>query len=474
MIITRDIIADNFSIKVLNPDGIENTVDKDFIIRAINGAKSYLIKEKNVKPGQKIIIIHNAWPDYVVWFFAAAELGLSFVVSDYPRLNNSVSVQKKLSLYGSLDLVITYPGVEISNFFSDDQNKIIEWNEFLTYPPERADEIWANEKSILIYSTSSGTTGTPKVIKHSHEFFYRLAKRNAALYNLSLDDRCLHSKSLHHGSVTGVYFLPTIMSCSHHFHTRIHPKTPALPWVRWAEKHNINRLFLMQETIEQFSFNITPSIKNQGKKFLYILSKIDDNSIQKIIYRGGYRISSIFGCTETSGPLFLPTWSHKTKRAILTHYMGKPLDDFYKLTLNDKNLLEVTMPDGEVVCTGDRFEIIDNQWIYRGRENTYKINGVPLYLDLLIDCLENFFKKNHGDFFDLVIDSEHDMIYIRLNSPYKLYKINEHIKKQIVSQDDSNNPYIIHKQIIGPRSDFITGIKFDPEEIRIRCRQINI
>lgn len=468
-IITRDVVNKNFLLKVLEADRTINTYDKQDIINGIDRAKTYLIEEKKVRPGQKIVLITNTWPYYLIWFLAAAELGLSFVVSDYPKLKNSFSVKKKLSLYGSLDLVIGDLEQNIWNYFTENEYQKVDIKK-ISYPSDKhKNEIWANDDSILIYSTSSGSTGTPKVIKHTHDFFYKLLERNAKIYKLSPQDKCLHSKGLHHGSVTGVYFLPTLKYCSNHYYSSIHDgSVPPKEWVGWIQEEHINRLFLMHDTIDYFVDNLKLKKKLSDQGEIYVLAPLKEDHIRKLTVDFRYKIWSIFGCTETSGPLFLPLIKHTDRDR---KNMGRILDEFYKISINNNGLLEVVMPNGETVCTGDRFRIDKKDWIFEGRKDLYRLNGIPIYMDVLTEFIENFTKGQNQDFFDIVIDSEENKIYIRTNEFIDLDQLNSYLDEEIYL--DSKKSYKIHQQIVEKREKFITGIKFDPEEIRLMCRQLN-
>lgn len=474
--ITQKILNDDFNLKVLLPSGKLYPYNRDFIIRCVNGAKTYLIKEKKVKPGQKIILINNAWPFYIIWFLAAADLGLSFVVSDYPKLSNSFSTQKKLSLYGSIDYVIGNADQDIWHYFIDSESQRIDFEDYFTYSDEYKDEFWATENSVLIYSTSSGSTGTPKVISHTHEFFYQLAKRNVHLYNLQSYDKCLHSKGLHHGSVTGVYFLPTIIACNHHYYGEIHNENAIPPsvWTKMIQDEKISRLFLMNDTLDSFSQNLDCERRKHNNLDVYVLSSITQDSIDNIVRKNKYSIHSIFGCTETSGPLFLQTITPQNVESFERVNMGPLLDHFYHIELNSDNILQVRMPNGDIVSTGDRFSIKNGNYYYEGRTGLYRIGETTIFFNLLIEAVENFLRKSHQTFFDLVIDKEAKKTWIRVDEEINLKRLNKFLKKNIIVPPyQFLETYMIHGQIVGSRQQFITGIKFDPEEIRIRCRQIN-
>lgn len=465
----------DFKLKILHRGGIIEEVNRDFIIDAVGHVKTYLINTHHVQPGQKVVLTNNSWPDYLITFLAVAELGLSFVVTDYPKLGNSFSVHKKLSLYGSIDHVIGHPlqDDDIWNYFQE--SNCIKFNllECFKSTGEHKDTISATEESILIYSTSSGSTGTPKVVEHNHRFFSELLHRNAKIYGLNNADRCLHNKGLHHGSVTGVFFLPTLKYCAYHYYTDLFNNAcPPSEWVDWIQKEKMTRVFLMTKSLDEFCEHLNIDNCLHKELNLYVLSYVDKQHIEKISKENCCKIWSIFGCTETSGPLFLPCIDQNINPETFDRtMMGSVLDDFYKLSL-DNGILQVTMPTGEVISTGDRFEVRNETWHHLGRDTLYRLKNGTIFFDVLVECIESYTKTHHQDFFDLVIDKEEDSIYIRINEVLDLDSLNRFIETEIVTNSETRQNYVVHKQLVGKREDFITGIKFDPEEVRLRCRKI--
>lgn len=469
--ITRDIINKNLtvtSLRLNNNQIVKEKHNYTNVIKKINRIKNYLLNEKNAKPGDKIILANFFWPDYLAWFFACSELGIVFVVSDYPK---SEVALKKLEVYGNIDYIVydhhCPPG------FVNLTDKLINSTDANNYSNDSESGIYVNNDSVFMLATSSGTTGTPKVITHTHGFFYDLLERNARLYNLKDEQKCIHSKGLHHGSVTGVYFLPTIKYCSNHYHAPF----KFLPsdqneiesifdqsWVKMIQDEQINMCLMFYDQIEALNNYLDIENRTHDDLTIYVLSKVKPEIVNNLVGKFKYPIKSIFGCTETSGPLFLPEINVNNYTDFNPSNLGGLLDDFYDIELND-SMLEVTMPDSAKIVTGDRIEIVNGDYIFLGRENLYRIKGETLHLNLLNEVTEDILSLKRENDFDIVVDQDYQKIYIRVNTEIDLNQFNKTLGDKLGSSN-----YLISKQIIQPRSNFFSGIKFDPESIRIQSR----
>lgn len=479
-LITRAIINRNIKIKFLkylqeSSEFVLEEIDYDQIINCIDRVKTYLLLEKNCQPGDKVLLALNVWPHYLIWFIAISELGMSFVVSDYPNIENSLSVANKLSLYGDIKYLISSPRFKGLTHYSHLLSKFVDCNIFTTYENTAYKHKFdALPDSILLYSTSSGTTSTPKIIEHNHKFFYDLLERNARLYNLKETDRCLHSKGLHHGSVTGVYFLPTLKYCSYHYYAQVEMEcvTPGVSvphnWVDLIQKEKINRCLMFYNMTDDFCRLALLEEKKHDELTVFVLAKITQTHLDVIVKKFNYKIMSIFGCTETSGPLFLPEIDINTVDNCNLNDFGTVLDDFYRISIDAENSLIVEMPDGKKILTGDKFSMVKNNFIFHGRENLYRLNGKPFYLDLLILIVEQITGLKNSIGFDIVVDQNLNQIYIRSTDDINLEKLNADISKEIKGDES----YQINKKIVAPRDLFFNGIKFDAEEVRLRCRLI--
>jgi hypothetical protein len=199
---------------------------------------------------------------------------------------------------------------------------------------------------------------------------------------------------------------------------------------------------------------------------LYVLSAVTERFIDHMVRRLGNTVTSIYGCTETSGPLMLSSATPFDNTNWDPLAFSGPLDTFYDLSVKD-GMIQVMMPDGSIITPGDRFIMNGDKWILKGRENIYRIKGKQIYLGVLASWLESRYNWKHQDTFDLVFDSERESIYLRINNMLlnSLHDLNQEIELHFGSTD-----YQITKVIEGARLDFYTGIKFDSNEVRLRCR----
>ena len=76
----------------------------------------------------------------------------------------------------------------------------------LDYTPNNI--VLADEETIFLKCTSSGTTGTPKVITHTHKFLFSLIKRNSEQFFGTMG----MMTNLAHGSSPAVYYIPGLIS----------------------------------------------------------------------------------------------------------------------------------------------------------------------------------------------------------------------------------------------------------------------
>jgi len=76
-----------------------------------------------------------------------------------------------------------------------------------------------SENTICCVTHTSGTTGEPKIVKTTHRVAIDLVQENIKLFEFGVDDRVLHHKTLHHGSLFLNYAIPAFVTTNQHYWT---------------------------------------------------------------------------------------------------------------------------------------------------------------------------------------------------------------------------------------------------------------
>jgi hypothetical protein len=484
-VISRDIISDNFvGINLgggakYNKAKLENRIDK---------WKYFLVNRCNAKKGDKILIgMIDISVDFVALCFAAFELSLVIVIADEDPLrsiSDKIIVNPKMAQLMPLDILIWQPVSEDAETDTDESrytNKItyfkqhtkfdISMNEIHTTDfPDDLSEISAirpDEDDLLMLTTSSGSTGTAKVVEHTHKFFEALCERNSKQFS----GEVVHCKNMHHGSSLTVFYLPSLMSdaVTTHYFASCH-EDDYEDFVQKITGIDLNHISFPYIKI----FRDVMSVCAQKRiKFpnlrVSLLSYVPNFGKQYI--RDSYvkEIQSIFGSNETAGPLFLSTLSMDNIGTFESKSFIK-VDDFYDIQL-EGDVLTVTLPVyGTKIKTNDMFEVDGDQYTHMGRSDLVRIN------DVTIDF--NFFAticQEYNDQIMLVTDMVENKIYLVVDKKYPALcadvdSVINHINKKIRLYY-STTRLQIDKYIIEDFNEFLSGVKVDRELIRVYFRQ---
>jgi len=463
MIVSRDLVSKNF-------DCVEG--NKADLVGKIDTWKHILHEQCKAKKGESILIglvVVNI--DYLAICIAAAELSLKIVVVDYNRSDDF----KDIEFYDSKTTLLSPIDIFLHDIPSDDLSECNKHNFFVNcavrsynihedikriYPTAKQlvelNKIQPDPSDIILRCTSSGTTGTPKIVEHTHEFMAAISKRNSKKFA----GKCMHIKNLNHGSSIAVYLLPSLVSdaVTEHVFYDVDEDIEFDGFVKDIEQHKEDLEYIIFPYPYMIDKFIEASVR-QGIAWpllnVQTLSYIQD-SAKQAIQQGVFKsITSIFGSNETSGAVVECYIDEDSTDKDSSHF--SIVDDFYKIEIKENNLIGVTLPfyDTEIV-TNDVFEIENGYYIHKGRNDLIKIDGEIVDIKVINDInnkyqnayivTDSVMNCLYLAFWDEVIPDDYNEIINYINKEFKKVKVNKiaAIKKK----------------------SFMSGIKIDNELIR--------
>lgn len=446
MIVTRELI--NKSIIFRDSLSLDCPYTYEDLSKDIDAYKNLLQYKYNATVGQSALIGEQSGRRQLALVFACLELGLTITIVDYGRKDDFQDdyFDPKTMILLPIDFFIVSNGEITSKFKFFSKvcgTTILLDDEQLEYSSN--DSICAEPNTVLLKCTSSGTTGTPKRIMHTHEFIFALVMRNAKMF----DGVIGQAFNLSHGSSLATFFLPTLFSetVTEYINFSLSDIETIL------EQLNLDHLMLpYPDMIEQFIEQYSSSSKSGIR--LYSLTYIRDEW-QLHIQKGKIKdIISFFGSNETSGPTLINKVSYDDFNRRRYH----KVDDFYNLEINNTELI-VTLPIyGTKIQTKDEFVSDGKTFVHLGRNDFYRINGTFF--------LESSYQRVVKDRIkgDLVFDFVRNEIYLAIweldNHEEKISEIQDTLK------DRSDGAHYISKYAELSYDDFLSGIKLDQELLR--------
>jgi len=478
-VITRNILGDKFlGLNIQTGDSFT----RNNLTSKIDLWKYVLKTQCHAQKGESILIgVQTLGLDYLSMIFAAAELSLKIVIIDYDRNDDFKDLEyfdPKTKILSPIDIFLhdfsketikqnpkayskfvffsncskrTYSTKDDINFEISDQK---EFNSIKKIFPEPAD--------ILMRCTSSGTTGTPKIVEHTHEFIYKISDRNSDKFS----GKCMHIRNLNHGSSLAVYLLPTLMNneVTTHLFYNVDEHEPFDKFVNDIRQYEdileyiiFPYPFMIDEFVDASQRN---NLKWQNLN-IQTLSYIQNKpklAVKKKIIKS---ITSIFGSNETSGPVFI-SYVDETCTDKDTRYFEK-VDNFYGIKIYGGGLLGVHLPvyNTEII-TNDTFERKENFYVHNGRSDLIRINGETLDIQVIND----FNNKNKNAY--LVTDTVKNCLYLAFWN-----NIDQDIKTEYEQFFKNNfNRVEISKVQVLNEANFRTGIKIDNEMLREYFRNV--
>jgi hypothetical protein len=403
--------------KWIRPDSVFHTANETYTFEqlalSINHWKERLLKER-ITPGQKIgIAIPSYELSYLAITFAAFELGLKMVILTRP-MNEKDCVSAKCLAHLPLDMFIYgLPDAPEYNFAVDFFIRH-SWKSIRLEPNYVAFSdndvgVYATPDSDLLLCTSSGTTGKPKLISQTHSFLYDLCSMNWEQLGFNQDDSAIHLESFNHGSSICIFFLPSMLVCKEHylFASVVTDADKGYYYnvMKFCERKGITKILSPNGLATDSLLSTLESGEIDASAVtMMILSFINPKWLNAVKSGSIKKIVSVFGCSETGGPLFLPYIDKNTEK-FDPRSLGKPCNDFYKITTPD-NMLTVKMPDGRVIETGD---YVTEDFYFVRKNKLPRINDIDINSFDLIELLERKYSRSR---FEIVVDEISNLLYI--------------------------------------------------------------
>lgn len=387
------------------------------VVEAVCHWKNILGEQCNIVQGSKVGIgIELLDLKYVSLLYAVSELGGINLVLDKVSANSEI--RPRCRVLAPFDLYVLGNTADqsirnVGDWYSNNQLLIETWFDYTSLQNHYyANKVAATSDNVFMMSPTSGSTGNPKVISYTHQWMLALGDYCAQTLEYRYDDRVLHLTNLHHGGSSGVFFFPTMQYCQEHYfdHLLGADLNKQKDIVKLIVEKQINKvIFPNSQSLDQI-LKLMPPIEHDC---CFFSLQANAKSWVQESRRTGIKIISIFGATETLGPIFINAInSHSTDNHQVLNY-GKPLTDFYSVEVKDRQL-HVTDITGRFNIINDWF-LIDEQgnYHYNSRSDLIRINEVTFGFSELHNVLISSFDELSAV---LVADTTTNKIYLLISN----------------------------------------------------------
>jgi acyl-CoA synthetase (AMP-forming)/AMP-acid ligase II len=417
--------------------GMNGKYTKAELVNMIDYCKSKLI-EAGAEPGMKIgSVVISIDILYTALLFAIFELDLKLVVLHRITSEKEKSLPKSMA-HMPLDLFVCYDTLfrsEVSysvQHFVEHSKKVIQLNASGDWNMDKIGKaeptpIYAKPEDDLLLCSTSGTTGVPKLLSHTHGFLHDLCSYNGSEMDLEPDDVVLHLSSLNHGASLSVFYLPALKFCKNHFFNIQMIMEDASRQYEYifesCRKNGITKLlspnnFVTEEIIDA----INRSDEGLPNTTIIILSFINPKWLPVVKSGKLKKIISAFGCTETGGPLFIPSIDKDTDVDTFNpKFLGKRTEGFYDTKQIDGSLA-VDLNDGRRVFTDDKVKETPEGFYFVSKNKLKKISDVEINTLDIVESIDKYCSRSK---FEIVIDEIHNELYIVTGDESFVTKIEE-------------------------------------------------
>ncbi len=372
-IITRDKI--NKDIKIYNP--FKNSWDNyNSLCKKIDQIKNTLIS-RGAQPGDSVALIQLFIDiNHAASVFACLELGLKLIVADMPATKESLPYCK-MSLRGPIKFTLYDSNILTSEFEQQDsrpwRDMIFNYSQYALNENDydnnfNTTPIWAQEDSIGLVSSSSGTTDWSKSVDFTHREIALISDRNVRLFNYQKTDVVAQTKNLHHGGSLLISFLPSMMTCDTHISAFISDyknyfelfKQPMVHIIKTIDRMQCNRITITNYDIFENFLDLAGKVIGKFSRTLTIIPFVFKAAprLIELAERYNVEIHNTYGSIDSQ---MIPLSINRiTKDSIFVdHYVGDWIDDdFYCIdNINANQVHTFKRKDGRLCTIQDHIEI---------------------------------------------------------------------------------------------------------------------
>lgn len=407
-------------LKIYQRDGDSNNFimyNRSDVVESVHHWKNILGEKANIQLGDKVgagIPILDI--KYISLLYAISELGGINLILDKVEVGSTQL--PRCRVLAPFDLYVQGENADQATINLGDQysrQKLYSniWLDYVSNQPHIfSNQIIPGIDDLFMMTPSSGSSGTPKVISYTHQWISLLGNYCAKVLDYQNTNRVLHLTNLHHGGSSGVFFFPTLRYCQDHYFE--HGLNASLDKqkeiVKLIVEKQINKVLFPNSLLLDQILKSMPAIDHDC--CFYSLQANYKSWIQES-RRTGIKLVSIFGASETLGPIFINTIDPQTPddHDILNY--GKPLPGFYSVEIKNHQL-QVSDITGNINLLNDKFSIdYDGNYHYKSRSDLIRINEVTLeFSDLHNIVLKHFDDMSAA----LLPDTVTNKIYLLLSS----------------------------------------------------------
>ena len=418
----------NPKIEYYDGDGLRKHTFAD-LADEINYWKILLYEGYGLRKGNIISLFDTTIRlSYSTLFIAAAELGLVMISPPDKAASEDGRTSRldKMLGQGKIDLVLiddsaaSVPAIlAMAEYYSKRVARKTDYNNYEIKDHELYNHLarttFCEPNDVLVIATSSGTTGTPKMISYTHQQLRKIAVRNADVYGFDGTTVC-HTRNLHHAFVLMISFLPTLHACNRHYTNVVNSFSPKSveEFANLIIKNQVNKLVIPYKHIMDTLIDhmVATDQRFEHTIDLYVGGfYVTPDYVKKLKQVNGRSIGSGFGSNETFGPVFMRTLTQNTDTTnYVLNNIGVPPDNFFDLQLDGEKLsvsCAELYPDTHIM--GDVFsKNLDGSYCSLGRSNHYRINDI----DFSILSVSAVAKQHCTGVFDVLVDQDYQRLYL--------------------------------------------------------------